>query len=192
MGHRDASRKVQNRDPSEGEAEQSTPQSQFPPLHRHWRSYAPGWLDSSSFLAEIFKFFNFFNVCTYRSELIVEPNSENYTNKIPPLFHKALAMTGNYSWQKEAPSFSLRFQTSIRKYLGLFCVRRLAFLAPTFRKLQFSDNGHNRLFSNPYSLTQLTVVKRRSSRFTASNFVFGLRRCCWVATGCHPRPFDRS
>ena len=38
-------------------------------------------------------FFNFFNVCTYRSaELIVAPLSTNPTNEIPSLFQKTLSM----------------------------------------------------------------------------------------------------
>jgi hypothetical protein len=37
--------------------------------------------------------FNFFSVCTYRSELIVTPLSKNSTNNIPWLSQKALAIT---------------------------------------------------------------------------------------------------
>ena len=37
--------------------------------------------------------FNFFNTCTYHSELIVAPLSKNYTNKISSLSQKTLDMT---------------------------------------------------------------------------------------------------
>lgn len=46
--------------------------------------HLPVWPDSSN------SFFNFFNVCTNCSELIVAPLSKNSTNKIPSLSQESL------------------------------------------------------------------------------------------------------
>jgi hypothetical protein len=74
------------------EGEQSTPLLQLPACAEQgavWHCDAGGRLESAFWLAKPFE--NFFNACTYHSELIVAPLSKNFTNKIPSLFQKTLA-----------------------------------------------------------------------------------------------------
>jgi len=60
-----------------------------------WRYHAGGGLDSSSPFGRTIRIrcFNFLNIWTYCSELVVVPLSKNSTYKIPSLSQKMLAMT---------------------------------------------------------------------------------------------------
>jgi hypothetical protein len=77
--------------------------------------------------------FNFFNVCTYHSELFVAPLFMNSTNKIPSLSQKTLAMTlpAQVHTLNLLPSFPLQSKFSTLRLASIWppeeCTPRMLF-----------------------------------------------------------------
>ena len=105
-------------------------------------------------------FFNFLNICTYRSELILTPVYKNSTNIIPPLSQKTRAMTllAEVCILKFYPSFSLQSRTSTFHFLP-FGPLKNALRGRPFEdgdELKHSVHGEFRPFSS-FTLPTYTV-----------------------------------